>query len=80
MKKSNILLLIALTIVGNNLFAQQATARHENYGNTLNLGVGLGYYGYVGHSTPVWHADFEFRAGRDFTIAPFIAWYSYENY
>lgn len=51
----------------------------EHYGNTLNAGIGIGYYGYVGHSMPVLHADYEFNVARNFTLAPFINYYSYTN-
>jgi len=78
MKKS-IVSACAFLMLSGNLYAQQ-TAHQENYGNTLNLGVGVGYYGYVGHSTPVLHADYELSVGRNFTLAPFIAYYSYQNY
>lgn len=52
----------------------------EKYGNTLNLGVGIGYYGYINHTTPVLHADFEFDVARNFTLAPYISYYSYQNH
>lgn len=58
----------------------QKIRNSERYGNTLNLGVGLGYYGYVGHSMPVLHADFEFDVAKNFTLAPFINYYTYKNY
>ena len=51
----------------------------ESYGNTLNIGLGVGYYGYIGHSIPVVHANFEFNVARNFTLAPFITVYSYQN-
>lgn len=51
----------------------------EKYGKTLNLGLGLGYYGYVDHPIPVLHANYEFDVVRNFTIAPFISFYSYNN-
>ena len=60
-------------------FASSANA-YEKFGKTLNLGVGLGYYGYVGHTVPVIHADFELDVARNFTLAPFISFYSYRNY
>ncbi len=63
------------------LFAiAQPTYSHEKYGGALNLGVGLGYYGYVGYSTPVLHADYEFDVAKSFTLAPFINYFSYSNY
>ena len=58
----------------------QDQPRAEKFGNTLNLGVGLGYYGFVGHPIPVLHADYEFDVLRNFTLAPFIAYYSYQDY
>ena len=63
----------------NNSSNQQANAGSESFGNTLNLGVGIGYYGYIGHSLPVLHADYELNVARNFTLAPFINFYSYHN-
>lgn len=70
--------MLLLTVVGTHVSAQEAPSP-ERYGSTLNLGLGIGYYGYVGHSMPVVHADFEFNVARNFTLAPFITVYSYQN-
>ena len=70
--------LFLLMILGTNLSAQE-TASSEKFGNTLNLGLGLGYYGYVGHSIPVLHLNYEFGLARNFTLAPFISFYSYRR-
>ena len=51
----------------------------EKYGNTLNLGLGIGYYGYVGHSLPVFHINYELPVAKNFTLAPFLTFYSYSN-
>jgi hypothetical protein len=51
----------------------------EKYGNTLNLGIGLGYYGYIGHVTPLLRVDYEFDVAKNLTLAPFIACYSYSS-
>jgi len=51
----------------------------EQYGKTLNLGLGIGYYRYANHSMPVLHANYEFDVAKDFTLAPFITFYSYRN-
>lgn len=56
-----------------------ASSENEKYGKTLNLGLGIGYYGYVGHSIPVVHANYEFDVAKNFTLAPFISFYSYSN-
>jgi hypothetical protein len=52
----------------------------EKYGRTLNLGAGIGYYGYVGYTTPVVHLDFEFDVAKNLTLAPFITYYSYRSH
>lgn len=78
MKKSTITSLIFLLIVNFTISAQEADTP-EKFGKTLNLGLGLGYYGYVGHAMPVVHADFEIDVARNFTLAPFITYYSYQN-
>jgi hypothetical protein len=67
----SLLLLLALIQFAGN--AQQ------RYGKTLNFGVGVGYYGYVGHSMPVLHLNYEFDVAKNFTLAPFISIYSYRN-
>ena len=61
-----------------NLFSQNTTSG-EKYGNTLNIGLGLGYYGYVGHSLPVIHLNYEFDVAQNFTLAPFLTFYSYDS-
>jgi hypothetical protein len=81
MKKSIIFCKIftafCLWIIGLTASAQEGD---EKFGNTLNLGAGLGYYGYVGHPMPVLHANYELGVARNFTIAPFVTFYSYKNY
>jgi hypothetical protein len=78
MRSLKIAILFILILTGMNVSAQKNRAS-EQYGNTLNLGVGLGYYGYVGHSMPVLHADYEFDVAKNFTLAPFINYFSYTN-
>jgi hypothetical protein len=87
MKKSIITLLFLFSVASFSSKAQRTTSVEvketsvtEKFGNTLNLGLGIGYYGYVGHSTPVLHADYELDVARNFTLAPFITYYSYQNY
>ncbi len=72
-------LFFVLILSCTTLFAQEQFSG-EKFGNTLNLGVGLGYYGYVGHDVPVLHANYEFDVAKNFTLAPFITFYSYQNY
>ena len=79
MKQISIRSLLILMIIGVSASAQE-TVSAEKYGKTLNAGIGIGYYGYIGHSTPVVHADFEFDVAKNFTLAPFITYYSYQNY
>jgi hypothetical protein len=82
MKTIAITLLLALTITGTNLFAQRTYAS-ERHGHTLNLGLGIGgysgYYGYVGHSVPVFSINYEFDVAKSFTLAPFATFYSYTS-
>jgi len=44
----------------------------EKYGNTLNLGAGVGYYSNVGFFTPGVMLNYEFDLFKNFTLAPFI--------
>lgn len=78
MKTKKITILILLTIAINNLVGQDNKTA-EKYGNTLNLGVGIGYYGYLGETLPVGLINFEFDVAKNFTLAPFIGFYSYQR-
>ncbi len=78
MKTLIITSLLLLTLSLTNSSAQEISTP-EKYGKTLNLGAGAGYYGYVGQAMPVVHADFEFDVARNFTLAPFITYYSYQR-
>lgn len=78
MKKLLLATAIFSVMLGGTITAQESNG--ESFGNTLNLGVGIGYYGYVGRTLPVIHADYEFNVAPNFTLAPFVTVYSYKNY
>jgi hypothetical protein len=66
-------------IFSTNPLAAQSDRHNEQFGNTLNLGLGIGYYGYITKSTPAFHADYEFQVANNFTLAPFITFYTFQN-
>ncbi len=76
-----------LLILAVNTNAQQGElrdpprkhARGESFGNTLNLGLGIGYYGYIGYTVPMFFANYELNVARNFTLAPFIGISSYRS-
>ena len=76
--KQIITALIFLLTFENILFAQDKSII-DKYGETINLGLGVGYYGYAGRSMPVMHADYEIDVAKSFTLAPFISFFSYRN-
>lgn len=75
--KLSLFLIVIACCTFHNSFSQ------EQYGKTLNLGVGIGgrsgYYSYVGRSIPVFALNYELNVAKDFTLAPFISFYSYSN-
>jgi phospholipase C len=77
MKKIITLSLLILSVA--NIVAQDKTG-YEKYGKTLNMGIGIGYYGNVNHSLPVATINYEFDVAKNFTLAPFAGIYSYQNY
>ncbi len=79
MKKLIIISTLFLTLFTAKTNAQDKPEA-EKYGNTLNLGAGIGYNGYVGHSFPIGMINYEFDIARNFTLAPFVGIYSYRNY
>jgi hypothetical protein len=82
MKKIAITMILFLAVFSTSITAQK-TIFSEGYGGTLNLGVGIGgysgYYGHIGHTLPVLHVDYEFDVARNFTLAPFLNFYSYTD-
>jgi len=82
MKTTTFTLLILLLFVGTNLSAQKRSYS-GGHGNTLNLGLGVGgysgYYGYDGHTLPVFSINYEFDVANNFTLAPFVTFVSYRN-
>jgi hypothetical protein len=90
MKKTIITTLSFLLILCLNISAQPTPPRPprpmppgEKYGNTLNLGLGVagftGRFGYVGHSVPVIHINYELNVAKNFTLAPFISFYTFHE-
>lgn len=84
MKNSILVILLALAFAFGDCRAQvseneSAQNGQEQYGRTLNFGVGIGYYGAIGGASPVIHANYEFDLARNFTLAPFITAYSYRR-
>jgi hypothetical protein len=80
MKKTSYLLAIIISMISLQSFAQKKEhLSNEKFGHTFNLGVGVGYYGYIGHSLPVIMANYELDVAHNFTLAPFIGFYSYSN-
>jgi hypothetical protein len=76
--KTRFISFFLLMVLGTNLTAKEA-ASGERFGKTLNLGLGIGYYGYVGYPMPVVHVDYEFGVFKNFTLAPSVSFYSYRN-
>jgi hypothetical protein len=75
MKKFKICLVLLFTLFSVGSFAQ------EKYGTSVNFGLGIGgysgYYRHLGVYVPVIHLDLEFDVAKNFTLAPFINFYSY---
>ena len=82
MKTTFISMVLLLLFAVSNLSAQNSKYS-ERYGNSLNLGLGLGgysgYYGYIGHTLPVLSINYEFGVANNFTLAPFATFYSYRE-
>ncbi|MCX6270926.1 MAG: hypothetical protein NTU44_06850 [Bacteroidetes bacterium] len=77
--KKNAFILISLIILCVSMVTAQENRSGRGYGKVVNVGIGLGYYGYVGHSMPVIHVDYEIDVAKNFTLAPFISFYSYRK-
>ena len=78
MKHLSVLFILLLSSFSKDSLAQE-TASGEKFGNTLNVGIGLGYFGYIGYNMPVLHLDYEIGLARNLTIAPSISIYQYRH-
>jgi len=78
-KVYTILFLITIALLLLNNARGQNPNTTTRFGNTLNIGVGMGYYGYINQSVPVVHLDYEFDVAKDFTLAPFVSFYSFRR-
>lgn len=79
----NIFLKIALFLAFTtiNISAQEyGSGSAEKFGRTLNLGAGIRYYGYLGNNIPIVMLNYEFDIARNFTLAPFVGFYTNSNY
>jgi len=83
-----ILMLFAFLCTSSSAITDSSTLAKKKmdlaqYGNTLNLGLGIGgyygYYGYIGRTLPVFHINYEFDVAKNFTLAPFVTFYTYSN-
>lgn len=58
-------------------------AAQEQFGGAFNVGLGVGghsgYSRYASRSLPVISLNYEFNVARNFTLAPFISFYSYTD-
>lgn len=83
MKVITLTIALVLLTIGTNLSAQHQRSYSDQYGHTLNIGLGIGgysgYYGYSGHTLPVFDINYEFGVAKNFTLAPFIILYSYSD-
>jgi hypothetical protein len=83
MKTTTFTIVLLFMMMSINLSAQGKFQTAERHGGTLNLGLGIGgysgYYGYIGHSLPVFNINYEFGVARNFTLAPFLTLYSYSD-
>ncbi len=78
MKFFHLIHLLFLSLIGNNLMAQETESKNF-YGRTLNLAAGVGYYRYVSYPVKAASVNYEFQIHKNLTAAPFIAVYAYES-
>jgi len=80
MKKIIFIFVIALGFMNYKSSAQSYnSAPREKFGPTINLGAGVGYYGYLGAPAPAVMLNVELDIARNITLAPFIGFYTYSN-
>lgn len=81
MKKIIFIFIMALSLLDFRATAQSSynTAPREYFGPTINLGAGIGYFGYAGRPAPALMLNVELDIARNITLAPFIGFYTYAS-
>jgi hypothetical protein len=92
MKKLLVASTLFIFIINSPAFAQKKKNREQNtigerennsygeqHGRILNLGAGFVYYSNVGRPVPMFMLNYEFDVVKNFTLAPFIGFYTYTN-
>lgn len=80
MKKTILLAVLYFGLMNFHANAQRkASANEDIFGSHFNLGLGLGYYGYVENALPAVVFNYEFDVASNVTVAPFIGFYSYSS-
>ncbi len=80
MKTIKFAMLVILLGCMSDAYSQDAVRRSEKFGQTLNGGIGFVYFGYVGQTVPAVHFNYEIDVARNFTLAPFITYFAYQEY
>ena len=62
-----------------NTIVSDGSANHEYFGNTLNIGVGPGYFGATLMRSPYFTFNYEVDVLRNFTLAPFVGFSTYRS-
>lgn len=73
MKKLAVFFIFSMMLL-NPLFSRPRYG--ERFGDVLNVGLGIGYTG-IYTSAPIIHLNYEFDVSRNFTLAPFVTFFSY---
>lgn len=79
------LLIVCIIIAGFSTqgFAYQRKKERngmEKFGSTINAGVGLAYFNFIGEAVPVGHINYEIDVEDNITIAPFITYFGHHEY
>jgi hypothetical protein len=70
--KKIIIAALLIFCVNANLISQ------EKFGRALNIGAGIGYYGFG--TSPALSVNYEFDVFKNFTLAPFATVWTYRRY
>lgn len=75
-------IIICMILGASRAKAQQnrPESNGEQYGNVLNLGLGVGYFGYLPQPEPYFLGNYELNVSRNFTLAPFLGFASFRQF
>ncbi len=80
MKFTRVIMCFILVALATSAFGRKRDRDYESYGNTVNVGLSLAYYKFVGEAVPAVRINYEIDVAEDITVAPFVGYFGFHSF